>query len=416
MGKTSRVMIAAWLMALVFYFYQYALRSAPAVMMPQLSEGFGLTTVAIASILGLFYYGYSPSSLIAGVSLDRFGLKFIIPLGILAVGIGAVLFATGNGTAAGIGRFLQGLGGAVSIVGAVYIVSRHFPDSRVATLIGATQMFGMAGGFAGQFAVGPLISSGFQWQNFWIITGVSGIVLAVIVYFLLPKEPRHEKQANYLKSTLTAFKTVFINPQSILCGFIAGLIFIPTNIFNMVWGVRFLQEGYGLEFIDAVFRSAAVSVGWIIGCPLTGFISDKTGRRKPVIIGGAVLLLLCLAWVLFGKPDVFPHYSIALILGIASSVGMIPYTIIKEANPPKYSGTATGVCNFINFTFSALMGQVFGYILVRSSHGSEHFMINDYRITFEPLLIGVVIAIILTIFIKETGPAAVKKAKNSQLI
>ena len=37
----------AWLIAAVYYFYQYTLRSAPAVMMPQMSEGFGLTAAEV---------------------------------------------------------------------------------------------------------------------------------------------------------------------------------------------------------------------------------------------------------------------------------------------------------------------------------------------------------------------------------
>jgi MFS family permease len=250
MGKISKVAIIAWLLVLVYYFYQYALRSAPAVMIPQLSEGFGLNTLGIASMVGLFYYGYSPSSLITGVSLDRLGLKYVIPLGAFSIGIGAILFATGNQMVAGIGRFLQGAGGAVSIVGAIYIVSKYFPASKAATLIGATQMFGMAGGFAGQFAVGPLISSGFPWRSFWIFTGIGGLILGIILFIFLPKGARQERKDNNLRSILNTFKIVFRNPQSILCGFIAGLIFIPTNIFNMVWGVRFLQDGYRFDWLD----------------------------------------------------------------------------------------------------------------------------------------------------------------------
>ena len=51
---------------------------------------------------------------------------------------------------------------------------------------------------------------------------------------------------------------VFRNPQSILCGVIAGLLFIPTTIFDMVWGVRYLQEAHGFDYASAVIRSATV--------------------------------------------------------------------------------------------------------------------------------------------------------------
>jgi sugar phosphate permease len=67
----TRTAVIAWLITAVYYFFQYTLRSAPAVMMPQLSDAFGLTTMGVASLVGLFYYGYSPFSLVAGVALDR---------------------------------------------------------------------------------------------------------------------------------------------------------------------------------------------------------------------------------------------------------------------------------------------------------------------------------------------------------
>ena len=89
-----------------------------------------------------------------------------------------------------------------------------------------------------------------------------------------------------------------------LCGLIAGLLFLPTTVFGMVWGVRFLQESHGASYGLAVMRSAAVPFGWIIGCPLLGLLSDRIGRRKPVIIGSAAVLLGCLVLILLrpGRP------------------------------------------------------------------------------------------------------------------
>jgi MFS family permease len=396
--------VVAWLITAVYYFYQYTLRSAPAVMMPQLSEAFGISATAVASMLGLFYYGYSPFSLVAGTALDRLGPRKVVPIGAAAMGIGALLFATGDGNLASIGRFIQGAGGVFALVGAVYIATTNFPASRAATLIGATQMFGMAGGSAGQFVVGPMIASGTPWDTFWTAMGVAGLVIAALLVFLLPS--RAPATGTEVKPSVgRALAVVFSNPQSILCGVIAGLLFIPTTIFDMVWGVRFLEEARGLDYGTAVMRSAAVPFGWIIGCPLLGWISDRIGRRKPVILGGAVVLGACLVWILYGPANVLPPYVLALVAGVASGAAMLPYTVIKEANPPQMGGTATGVINFINFTFSALLGPVFGAFLQDVSGGVTPMSLAHYQAAFSPLLYGVALAVGLTLLLRETGTA-----------
>ena len=406
MGLATRTAVVAWLAAAVYYFFQYVLRSAPGVMMPQLSDAFGVTTMGVASIAGLFYYGYSPFSLVAGVALDRLGARRVVPLGAAAVGIGALLFATGQTQIASFGRLLQGAGGVFALVGAVYIATTSFPASRAATLIGATQMFGMAGGSAGQFVVGPLIGAGLPWQQFWMVMGVAGLAVSALLYVVLPSQSAARRDGDWLRGALRAMGIVFRNPQSILCGVIAGLIFVPTTIFDMVWGVRFLQDARGYDYATAVLRSALVPVGWIIGCPLLGWLSDRIGRRKPVIVGGAAMLFASLAWILFGPASVLPPYVLGLTAGIGSGAAMLPYTVIKEANPPEISGTATGVVNFLNFTFSALLGPVFGWALAGASGGAASMSLEHFQTAFEPLLYGVALAIILTLLLKETGPAA----------
>ena len=397
--------LLAWLLAATYYFYQYALRSAPSVMMPQLSAAFGVNALGVASIVGMFYYGYSPFSLVAGAAMDRYGAKRILPVGAAMVGTGALLFSTGDSVVASCGRFLQGAGGVFALVGAIYIATKYFPASYAASLIGATQMFGMAGGSAGQFFVGPLITRGLAWEQFWIATGVMGLAISATLLILLPADERKTRDVGGLSSVLGSLRTVFSNPQSILCGLIAGLLFIPTTIFDMTWGVRFLQEGRGREYEDAVRIAATVPFGWMIGCPLLGFVSDRIGRRKPVIFGGSLVLLGVLAWALFGVHGVFRGAAVGLVMGIASGAAMLPYTVIKEVNPPELSGSATGVVNFINFTFSALLGPVFGRLLVQASEGSERLDLEHYQATFRPMLFGIAAAMLLTCALRETGPA-----------
>jgi len=244
-----------------------------------------------------------------------------------------------------------------------------------------------------------------SWSVFWVDMGIAGLVMSGVLFYLLPEPAPRARDEDWLKSALGALGTVFRNPQSVLCGAISGLLFIPTTIFDMVWGVRFLQEAHGFEYADAVLRSATVPFGWIIGCPLLVWLSDRIGRRKPVIAGGGLVLLACMAWILYGPPGILPPYILGIIAGVASGAAMLPYTVIKEANPPQMSGTSTGVVNFLNFTFSALLGPVFAAILMAVAGGASRTL-DTYQTTFQPLLYGVVVAIVLTFFLKETGTAA----------
>ena len=245
-----------------------------------------------------------------------------------------------------------------------------------------------------------------SWRAFWVGMGVAGLAIGAVLFFLLPKEGRPAPAERGGGGLAAGFGAVFRNPQSILCGLIAGLLFVPTTIFDMVWGVRYLQEGHGFDYATAVLRSATVPLGWIVGCPLLGWLSDRLGRRKPVILGGGAVLLVCLAWILYGDASLLPPYVLGLIAGLASGAAMLPYSVIKEANPPGLAGTATGVINFINFTFSALLGPVFGGLLQRAAGGAEAMELAHYRTAFAPLVAGVALAVVLTLLLKETGPAA----------
>ena len=84
---------------------------------------------------------------------------------------------------------------------------------------------------------------------------------------------------------------------------------------------------------------------------------------------------------------------------------MIPYTVVKEVNPPALSGTATGVINFLNLALTAVLGPIFGWLLQTMAGGARPGL-EHYRWTFLPMLCGVGLALALTFWLKETGRAA----------
>jgi len=357
----ARGFVIAWVFALIFYFLEYAVRSSPSVMIPQLATSFGTTALGVSSILVLYYYTYSITSLVAGAALDRLGAKWPVPIGVGILAAGCLLFGVPAVVAGEVGRLLQGAGSAFAFTGAVYLAARGFPPRYLATAIGATQCLGMLGGSAGQFAVGPLVERGLGMKEFWIGMGVLCLVNAVLLYLATPEERLGgDAAAGGLAGLIRPYRIVFSNPQSYLCGIVAGLLFVPTTIGAMIWAVPIFQKDLQLSYSRAVFTASLVALGWVIGCPLLGWLSDRIGRRKPVIIGGAAIMALLAAQMPYGTIPV----TISLFMfGIASGAAMIPYSVIKEVNPDDVKGSATGAINFLVFGITAAIGPIFARMI-----------------------------------------------------
>ena len=404
-GTQTRAFVIAWVFTVVFYFLEYAVRSSPAVMIPELENSFHTTALGISAILGAYYYTYSTMSLVAGAALDRLGAKRTVPVGAAILGLGCLFFSGGSVMAGDVGRLLQGAGSAFAFTGAVYLAAHGFSARYLATAIGATQCVGMLGGSAGQFAIGPMIEHGLEVHAIWIGFGVIILAVAVFLYLATPKEQSapHAQEGGF-GSVLKPYKIVFSNPQSYLCGIIAGLMFAPTTIGDMIWGVASFQKDLQFSYHSAVLVASMVPLGWVFGCPLLGWLSDRIGRRKPVIMGSATVMILA-GLQLALKPFPIPPHVAMFIFGVASGAAMIPYSVIKEVNPDNVKGSATGGINFLVFAITAFLGPVYAKHIGKGIGSSLNLHLHFQKGAFFWIACCAA-AIVVSFFLRETGPAA----------
>lgn len=401
--RIRRAFAIAWVAALAFYFLEYAVRSAPAVMIPELADTFHVSALGVSGILGTYYYTYSVTSLVAGWLLDRLGAKYVVPAGMAVLGAGCLLFVMPWAVVGDLARMLQGAGSAFAFTGAVYLASHAFSAGRLATAIGVTQCLGMLGGTAGQMAVGPLIHGWISVSAFWFGSGLVVLLVGLVLLMITPAEASPTAPRGH--GALSTYKTVFANPQSYLCGAIAGLLFAPTTIGDMIWGVRFLQADRAFSYGSAVLAVSMVPLGWVFGCPLLGWLTDRLGRRKPVLAGGALVMLASCLQLVFA-PGAAPAWATLLLFGVGSGAAMIPYTVIKEANPDEVKGSATGAINFLTFGVTAAIGPMFA-----RRHGAGlGDGVADAAAHFREAGLfwagAIAAALLLTALLKETGAHA----------
>ena len=329
--------------------------------------------------------------------------------------MGCLVFSAGSVFAGDVGRLLQGAGSAFAFTGAVYLAAHGFSARYLATAIGFTQCVGMLGGSAGQFAVGPMIEHGLEVHTIWIGLGVIILANAALLYFATPKEqsaPRTQDGGG-LASILKPYKIVFSNPQSYLCGLIAGLLFAPTTIGDMIWGVASFQKDLQLSYHNAVLIASMVPLGWVVGCPLLGWLSDRIGKRKPVIIGSAAVMIVAAFQLALKSLPIPPHVAM-FVFGVASGAAMIPYSVIKEVNPDNVKGSATGGINFLVFGITAFLGPVYAKHIGRGIGATADLHLHFQKGAFF-WIVCCAAAIVVSFFLSETGPAAQSRVPAKSL-
>lgn len=402
--KIQPLYVLAWFLCALFYFYQYAIRSAPGIMQDELTQAWGNSHLGL--MIASYYIVYALAALAVGVLLDRYGAHATMPVGISITSIGCLIFAQGSLGAGLVGYVIQGLGAICAFVGSSYVAARYLPARTLALFVGLTQCLGMAGAAFGskptRLLIDPNGSFHIPWQTVWLGFGILGVCLAVATWFVMPRDSGdsadhhgHFSFANLVQP----FRIIFSNPQSWYAGIIGGLLFVPTTIGALGWGASMLNKGEHVSMAFAASDVSMVPIGWVIGCPLLGWISDKIGLRKPVLIGGAVVLLAASLCALYLTVGVMPRYSVALVMGIASGAAMIPFSTMKEVNPPQVKGTAAGVMNFLVFGTTGVLSPLVSALM---AGGNTDSMALFHR-AFMPLVVGIVVAILLSFRLRETG-------------
>src|ERR1700722_6357998 len=95
MSSSRMVAWAVWMIASIFYAYQYILRVMPNIMLDDIMQQFHIGATTFGQFSGIYYIGYSLMHLPIGIMLDRFGPRKVMPVCILLtiIGLSPLLFA-----------------------------------------------------------------------------------------------------------------------------------------------------------------------------------------------------------------------------------------------------------------------------------------------------------------------------------
>lgn len=401
----QRLALCGWATGAFFFFYAWILRVAPSVMIDELMRDFAVGAGAVGSLSAFYFYGYAGMQIPVGLLIDRFGPRRLMTVAGVGCAAGCVLFAlTPALWGLSLGRFLIGATAAFSLVGAMAVAGQWFPPTRFALLSGLAMMLGMAGGVFGQAPLRLLVER-LDWRQASLTLAIGGVLLAAAAFATVRDRLRG---SGSLFHVLAGTLQVSRNRQTWLIA-VAGLGTAgPLLGFAGLWGVPFLAMTQGLDRAAAGGVTSMMFIGWGVGAPMLGWLSDRIGRRKLPFVAGLVLSSLsmaALAWVP-GLP-LWAVTALCFLCGFGGSGQILGFAAVRETNPPGVAATAIGIVNCLVTGAGALFQPLLGWLLDLAwtgemAGGARVYTAAAYSTAFSVLVAGGVVGVLCTLAMRET--------------
>lgn len=354
-------------------------------------EDLGISTVQMGVIFSAFAWTYSILQIPGGIMVDKFKARLLYPIILILWSVATLIQGFINSLSAFIGlRASIGIFESPSYPLNNKIVTSWFPEKERASAI-AIYTSGQFIGLAFLTPVLVLIQDALGWRGLLIISGVIGIVWAVIWYFFYRDPNKHstisDDELNYIKEggglvegnttekekpaekfTMSDLKHAFIHRK--LWGVYIGQFSLGSLfIFFLTWFPTYLVEFRGLDFIKSGFLASLPFLAAFVGVLLSGFTSDflvRKGFTNEVARKAPVLLGMLLSMAIVGANYTDSTFLIILFLSIAflgNGLSSIAWVFISLIAPKRLIGLIGGTFNFIGGLSAVVTPIIIGFLV-----------------------------------------------------
>ncbi len=365
--------IVIWSIAALFFLYEFFLRTFVGSVAHQIIPDLGLNAETFSIIGSAYYVAYAFMQIPVGILADKFGVKINLLFATLICALATWYFANATDfITAFIGRIAMGFGSSFAFVNLLIITITWFPPKYFGFFAGLSQLVGTMGPL---LAAGPLIAlmKGLDetWRAALTQIAVFGLILAILVLFFVKNKPRDSSLNLIFLSSKEPLKVRMLklirNQQALFIALYSAAVYVPIALMGAIWGVDYLQA-CGLS---QAYAANVISISWLgyaIGCPMLGAISDLTKRRKPILLLSALLGVFSTSIILYIHLSNMPWLYIILFfcLGLAAAGQNLGFATIAEHVDFSTRATALGLNNASITLFSAIIPPIASYFIYQA--------------------------------------------------
>ncbi|CAB1368017.1 MFS transporter [Denitratisoma oestradiolicum] len=400
----SRWQSVGLVLAVAAYVLSFFHRAAPAAIAADLQGAFQISAAQLGNLAATYFYVYTVMQLPTGVLVDTLGCRRVLVWGGVTAGLGSLLLGLAPSFEWALaGRTLVGLGVSVAFIAMLKLIATDYDESRFASMVGLGILLANLGSVA---AGAPLawLAQAIGWRTVFLAVGGLSLALALLSRFGIREVPRVRGDRTVWLGGLWRV----MSNRATWPGFFANLGLAGAFFaFAGLWAVPYLTQVHGMGRGLASTHVSVYFIGYACGAALWGQVSDRLGRRRPVMIGvsGAHALLW---WVwLMGSLPLWGSLLLCCALGLCSAGFTLSWACAKEVNPVALSGMATGLVNVGCFLGASILQPLFGWVMDLGwqgaiLNGARLYSAADYANGIRLLALAALMGWCATFFIRET--------------
>jgi len=405
-----------WGLSALFYCYGFFQRVAPSVMVSDLMVEFGVSAAVLGNLSAFYFYAYAGLQLPIGVMFDHWGARRMLALAAVLCGLGSLLFSMADSMAgAYAGRLLIGAGAGFTWVGTLQLAARWLPPERFAMVTGLTLMLGMAGAIGGQAPLAAIVELA-GWRGTMAWAAGFALLLAVLIWLIVrdrpdgdsPEQPATGDVEKVAVSLLHGLRGTMANRQSWFVALYGGTLTATMLAFAGLWGVPYLMQTYGISRPAAAASTSLLLVGWAIGAPLAGWLSDRIQRRKPLMVLGALVAVTTFSAIIY-TPDLSLASArvLCFINGLFSGSMVLSFATAREHNRPETAGATLGFVNTFVMAAGAIFQPLIGWLLDLNwdgamAAGARVYSVSTYQVAFAVIVLSGSVSLAMGLIMRET--------------
>lgn len=318
------------------------------VVVPEL----GMKMTQAGAFMSAFYIGYVITQIPAGVLADRFGVRLILAASLVIEGL--TTLGMGYISTFDMGFWLRvatGLGAGAVYAACTRALMEWFPARERGTAFGILLAAPSLGIVLSNYVV-PALNSAVGWQGAFKTVGAATVIVGLLVFFLV--RTSNETKSN--DSMFGGFKVIFGSRDLILTA-LAGFCLMWVELGTATWANAYIKNELGHTVTAAGLVMIFYGIGGVLAPLFSGYISDKIGQRKNILILSYVLNIPLT--IIFGYQTTITMLCImGFLFGFCSYMANPHLTVmISEFAGKEWAATANGTANFI-FQLASMAGPV----------------------------------------------------------